>query len=60
MELGSYTITLHERDGEPDARYVYEETAPEAMTAIRSAITKAAEDYCLNEDDLVVIEAALD
>lgn len=55
-----YTVSMSERGGEPDAKFVYDIVAADALLAIRRARKKAAEDYCLSLRDIVVDDAALD
>ena len=55
-----YTISMSEKNGAADAKFVYEIAAADALLAIKRARRKAAEEYCLDVRDIIVDDAALD
>ena len=55
-----YTVSMSEKHGAPDAKFVYDITATDAVAAIRQARKRAAADYCLDLRDIMVDEATLD
>lgn len=60
MKKRSYSVSFHERDGEPDAAGIYEIVAVDASRAISKVKKLASEDLCLDIRDIVIDEVVID